>query len=245
MSRYSPARSVLAHPVRPLTAVTLILTFSCGDRENGAQKRAPATFYNGAVEKSRDAAAPTAPQELSPKEVVRSVHESRVAGQLGKLAPHLVPEQRPAIIDLIQAVDELTHADRVLHAAAVERLGSASAQLFDHSAVADSIGVFSRRVEILREEIQDEHATVDIQVADRVPLQRVPLERIGGEWLIRTDPPIPGLSTQLHKLAEILIDAARGLERHRWTAEQLRAELTRKQTPVLKRIKELTNGDGR
>ena len=179
-------------------------------------------------------------ERLSPSEVVRTVHEHRLAGRLGALLELVVAEQRPHVLDLLHAADQLAHADRVLHAAVERQFGSAAATQFDHTAVADSFGVFSRRVEIITESIHGNRATVAIQVAGRVPLENVQLVRAGGAWRIHTDPPIPEIPKLLRDLARTMSDAARDIERKPWPADTLRAELARRQKPILARIRELT-----
>jgi hypothetical protein len=216
------------------TVGILAAVYPACNRDDNDQSDAPAI-------RAHDANAPeTAGDTGSPKAVVRRVREDRLAGRLGGVAPLLVPHQRSAVLELIQAADEITHADRVLHAAVAAHLGSAAAVQFDHSTVVDSFGVFSRHVEIVDEAVDGDRAVVIVQVSGRVPLEEVHLVRIDGSWLIQTDPPIPEIPRLLRELARVMVDVARELERKPWTADALHAELVRRQRPILKQIQELT-----
>lgn len=181
-----------------------------------------------------------APEALTPREVVQRVHAHRTAGRLGAVAPHLLPQQRREVIELLLAVDELTQADRVLAGAVTARFGSASAQRFDHTAVINSVGVFSRDVDVIQEDRAGDRAVVTIQVAGRVPLEQVELVRVNGAWMIETDPPIPEIPVLIRKLAATFIDVARTMQRDAWDIDRVQTELARRQSPILARIDELT-----
>ncbi len=179
---------------------------------------------------------------LTPSDTVCRVHELRTSGKLEWLGEHLVPEQREHNLDLIHATDRLLSANRVLQAAITEHLGPATAAAFDRSRTANAIGVFSTEVEVLSQRVEGNRATVTIQVADRVPLENVHLVRDVNRWLIRTDPPIPEVSAQMGKLADVLIRTARRLADERMTAAELVRELESQQAPIGRRLTELLAG---
>ena len=177
---------------------------------------------------------------LSPADVVRQVNKYRRAGRRGLIEECIVPEQRTAVLELVQAVDQLLAANEGLRQAICTNLGSAQAASFDLSGMANYTGVLSRDVRVIDEHITDDRAEVTIQIAKRVPLDTVELVRRDGRWLIRTENPTPGVAAEVCKLARVLREAARALKDKHWTAEQLRSELAARQEPITRRIAALT-----
>ena len=189
-----------------------------------------------------DDAADASPAEgRLPIDVVRRVHEYRLAGRVGLIAQHLVPDQRPYVIELVQGVDRLLWGNQVLQAAVTNHFGPASAKGFDRSQAGNAIGVFSQDVDILDERIDGETAVVGIQVAGRVPLDEVKLVRREGRWLIQTAPPIPGVADELRHLADVLVDTARMLDKRAMTPIELKKELDLREASIGRRIAALTN----
>lgn len=176
----------------------------------------------------------------SPSDTIRRVHEHRLAGRVTRIGPHLLPEQRLAVLDLIRAVDRLAGGNDVLRSAAEKQFGAASAMAFDRPAIGDIIGVFSRDVEVIDERIDGDSATVTIQVGGRVPLQEVRLIHRDRRWLIESDPPITGVADQLRKLADIMLDTARRVREGKLTAAALQEELDARAAPIGRRLAELT-----
>jgi hypothetical protein len=157
-----------------------------------------------------------------------------------QLEEYLLPEQRVHVVELIQAMDQLLAANQALQASVTRNLGPATAAAFDRSEAGNAIGVFSTDVEILRQQVEGDEAVLTIQVAGRVPLEQVDLVRVDGRWLIKTDPPIPEVPLQLRKLADVLVKAARRLEKQQMTASELQRELASQQAPIGRRLAELT-----
>ena len=147
-----------------------------------------------------------------------------------------MPEQKPFVLDLIQSVDRLLAADAALRKAVAEHIGPASALAFDRSAVADHVGVFSRNITVLTETVQGDRAIVTIQVADRLPLDKVHLVRRNGCWLIQTDPPIVAVAKEVRELADVLSDVARTRLDHPVPAAELRAEIEARQQAIARRL---------
>jgi hypothetical protein len=216
-------------------AVLLSLLPSCDRSDKGTNSAKPEV---ATVQASTGAQR----QDPSPAETVRQVHKLRAAGQLELLEAYLLPDQRPHIVGLIHAMDQLLSANQVLQASVTRHLGPATAAAFDRSDAANAIGVFSREVQILNERVEGDKAFVTIQVAGRVPLEEVELVRRPGRWKVRTDPPIPEVSEELRKLAEVLVQAARRLEAKGLTAAELKRELDSQQAPIGRRLAELTEG---
>ena len=180
------------------------------------------------------------PEALSPSDVVRRVNEYRCAGRRGLIEECIVPEQRTAVLELVQAIDQLLAANEGLRQAICTHLGTAQAASFDLSGMANYAGVLSRDVCVIDEQITGDRAEVTIQIAKRVPLDTVELVRRDGRWLIRTENPTPGVAAEVCKLARVLREGARALKDKHWTAEQLRSELSARQAPITRRIAALT-----
>ena len=136
-------------------------------------------------------------------------------------------------------MDRLLWANDVLQAAVTRHFGPATARIFDRSQAANAIGVFSGDVELLSERITDDVAVVTIQVAGRVPLEEVTLERHEGRWVIQTDPPIAGVGEALRDLAQVLVDTARMLDDRSMSAVDLQRELAAREASVGRQIKAL------
>ena len=181
-------------------------------------------------------------KNLSPIVTLRLLRAHRDAGRFDQLRPNLLPDQRRYVIDLVQAVDRLNRGNDVLQTAVTRRFGPATARMFDRSEVRNSIGVFSADVELLTERISGNDAVVVIQVADRVPLIEVHLIRREDRWVLRTDPPIPGMAAELAKLADALVATARRLDQEKLTLPELRRELSLREAAVGRRLEELSNG---
>ena len=181
-------------------------------------------------------------KNLSPIDTLRLLRAHRAAGRFDQLRPNLLPEQRLYVIDLIQAVDRLDRGNDVLQASVTRRFGPATARMFDRSGARNAIGVFSADVELLTERISGDAAVVVIQVADRVPLIEVHVIRREDRWVLRTDPPIPGMAAELAKLADALVATARRLDQEKLTLPELRRELSLREAAVGRRLEELTHG---
>lgn len=178
-------------------------------------------------------------EALSPSATVRLVSQHRRDGRLSAIGPFLLPDQRPHIIELIQSVDRLRWANQVLTESVAKNLGESTAKAFDRSELANIIGVFSWDVAVIDETIEGDRATVSFQIGDRLPLDRVQLVRRAKKWVIQTDPPIPGIATELLKLAEATIAVARQVDRGGMTVARITRELEASQAPVMRRLSAL------
>lgn len=175
----------------------------------------------------------------SPAETARAVHQYRVSGQLKRMEPYLLPEQRPHVIELLQAVDQLIAAQQVLRVAVGKHMGPATAEVFDEVETANMLGLFSKDVSILEERITGATAVVTIQVAGRVPLEQVRFIRHDERWVLVEDAPIVGLAREIRNLADVHIAVARRLEDRPMTVAQLQQELAMRRAPIQRRLAEL------
>jgi hypothetical protein len=176
---------------------------------------------------------------LSPSQTIQHARELRQRSAYRELARCLVPEQSSVVVRHLQAVDRLVVAHQSLNQLIAERIGIGSATLIDPTALGNIAGVFSDDVQIVDETVQGDHAVVAISVAGRLPLENVTLLQVDGRWRLKTDPPVPELSEQLHKLADAADRVATVLRSRPMTAPEIRHELDLRQAPILKRIQEL------
>ena len=126
--------------------VVFLLLPSCDRSDRGTSSAKPRVA-------SAPASTDAQRQDLSPAETVRRVHKLRAAGQLVLLEAYLLPDQRPHIVGLIHAMDQLLSANQVLQTSVTEYLGPATAAAFDRSEAANALGVFTREVQILGERV--------------------------------------------------------------------------------------------
>ena len=164
----------------------------------------------------------------TPMETARLLRQLRTSGRLAQLRPYLAPDHCEAILDVILAVDQLAVAADELRSAVGDTIGEATADLYDFTAAANALELFSRDVELVDEQIRGDEASVVIQVASRVPLNTVRFRRITGRWILQTDRPIGGLPGAVLELAAAMRRCAVDQRRNHWTIERLNKELDRR-----------------
>ncbi len=174
--------------------------------------------------------------EMSPSELIEHAHRLRVAGKWSKLEPCLLDAQRRDVIEMIQAIDKLEYANKTLSGALIQHFGRAEAAKFGKPSAASVAGVFSTKLQVVSETIQNEQAVVTIQIAGGVPLEQVPLVRCESHWCIETDPPITGLHKELSLLADAMTDVATLLDDKNMTPEQTFNLLRTRTAPMKRRI---------
>ena len=99
------------------------------------------------------------------------------------MRPYIVPEQREATIEVLQAVDELLSAN----AAVLKAVGRASpetpAQALDISGpVLENLEIFSRTVRVLGEQENGQEGIVRIEIAGASPEVNVHFRRQNDHW---------------------------------------------------------------
>ena len=229
--------------VRP-TAIRVVLVpvvIALLPASSGCEPSPPANDHAPAPGASRNTDRTSSDAALTPLETLRRVRRHHQSGRLELIEPSLPADQRGPVIELIQSMDRLLWANDVLGAAVTRHFGPATARAFDRSEAVNAIGVFSRDVELLDERIDGDIAVVTYQLAGRVPLKEVTLERHDGHWLIQTDRPIPGVAEALRDLAQMLVDTARMLDNRPMSAAELQRELASREASVGRRLKALTD----
>ncbi len=173
----------------------------------------------------------------SPAACVRRVNDLRQSGRLEELLELVVEDQRSATYELIKAVDQLILENRVLQMKIKAAGGTATADLFDRSGVANLGGVFAQDVRVVRQELSGKTSVVTIQVADQLPLSTVTVAKQQGQWLIQPDPPIPGVLDELHNLSKAMHRVGQAVEREPMTVKQIKKEMEMWLTPVMRRLR--------
>ena len=250
---------------RPIATASLLLMGTACDRPD-AQRPSPAAATPMAVRPNPPIPAPgepapkpdaskLAPDDLSvpvdtdpppanpglsgPAQTVQQVNQLRRAGRLDEMAKCVVPSARPAVIELVRAVDRLVLANRALQEQIRASGASASAAFLDRPGVANIIDVFSHDVQVIAETQQADQAIVTIQVGGRLPLSAVNMIRTDQGWQIQPDPPIPGLAAEIRNLAKAQQRVARMVQKQHLSIEQIHKELTFWERPILNRIRQL------
>ena len=174
----------------------------------------------------------------TPEQVVNTIHELRKAGHLVEMQGHFVIAQRQAVLELVQSIDTLLAANAALLQAVREKygVGSPGSVAFDRSGYADRLGLLSMHLKVIDASRANDRAVVTIQVADQLPLEEVELVRVGGHWLVQTDPPIPGLPEEIRRFAEAMAGLSRRVTDDRITMEELRAALLARQEATARRM---------
>ncbi len=152
----------------------------------------------------------------------------------------VTPAQRQEVLKVVLSVDELIGAELLLQEALNTQIGPGSAARFSkRREVSNILGPLSYDVDVISEEIAGDEATVLIQVAGRVPLEPVSLDRQGGAWVIDPGPPVPGLAAQLRRLAEATREVTAEVNGGGMTAQDVYAALSLRQRPALAEIARL------
>jgi len=168
------------------------------------------------------------------------MRQLRLAGRYRDLEPFLLPEQLPAVLAQIRAVDRLHATANVLRHRVDQRFGLSAAQEFDYRQAANILGPLSPDVELLREDAAGDRAIVTFQVAGRLPIESAELVYRDGGWQLDADP-VAGVPEQILKLADLLERMADALTRRGYSVEQLRDELELRTRPILRRLQTLVD----
>lgn len=178
---------------------------------------------------------------LTPMETIRLLRDYRDRGQYSKIEPFIASTQRTAVIAQFRAVERLIAATRLLQNRVKEHLGTAAGQSFARYAqVGNIIGVFSRDVTLLNEQVDGHRARVTFQVADRLPLDSVSMTRERDRWVVNAEP-IDGVPEQLLKLAFMLERFAERVVSERLTQDELHREIDLRQSGVMRRLRKLVS----
>jgi len=156
--------------------------------------------------------------------------ELRAARHYRELSAHIVPQRGAEVVDFLLALDAFLAANSRLCNWLRTNVGLGLSQTIDQAYVADdlsvyageSLGVFSRRVELLDESLTGDLATVTYTTENRLPAKTVRMRQVSGRWLFDPGGPLtPHLAAAFQDMARGLEQVLAELEQGRPTTRQL------------------------
>lgn len=120
--------------------------------------------------------------ERSPTEVIHILIDARQRQEYSALDRFVLPERINGVVDTLKAVDEFLAANGELCSWVRREIGEAAGRGIDSSRLAESLDVFSPRVELKSERIEGDRAIVGYTVSGNLPLKRCELLRRDGRW---------------------------------------------------------------
>jgi len=154
----------------------------------------------------------------SPVDAARALHRAHLARDYLAVEALIVSDRREATVQMLRATDQLIDAHNAMQTAATERFGKHVYRAFHLGELENNLGVFSKDIEILAQHFTGNAATVTVQVAARVPLLRVPFQKVDGRWCYM---PPPTSTESLAALRDLTTEV-----------EQLTASLQAGMTPL-------------
>lgn len=183
-----------------------------------------------------------APRALTPKQTIERLWELRAAREYSKMEPLIVPIYARAVSDLLAACDSFLLAEQHLREYVRDHVGYGVSETVDLSALAYSLEVFSRAVELLDEAADGERAIVSFSINRQIPTRTAQLVRAGGAW--RYDPgdgfqpELPrvfrGLADGVRKTLQELRDGALNADQVRADPQRLTRRLQANMAPAVK-----------
>jgi hypothetical protein len=170
------------------------------------------------------AGAAALPQE-TPLQVVEQLIAARQSGTYQPLNDLIVPEQVHEVVRTLVAVDEFLMENDALCAYVRERFTLGLSQSIDQSRWAKQLGVFSKYVEVLEQQVDGLHATVSYKVDGQLPVGRAELVRIDGRWRYDAGPGYdPQLPAAFQRMAQGLRLVLDDLKSGRLAEDTIRAQ---------------------
>jgi hypothetical protein len=140
------------------------------------------------------------------------------------MKPYLPDDQSSQVIHLLAVLDRLSAANRATLRAVRAACPDAEPAAFDLGALSDNLGLFSRRVEYAGRREEGDRGTVSVQVAGRLPLERLEFVMQDGYWRYLPGEPPPDLAEMLSKVADALHTFARVLHGRQMSPDELRED---------------------
>jgi hypothetical protein len=124
--------------------------------------------------------------DQSPRATLEKLIAARRQALYRDFEPLVVPGRCDELVNTLLAVDEFLSANQLLCNAVRERFTSGLSQSIDQSFLGTNLGLFSRYVELVSEQIDGDRAVVAFSVDEKLPLQHAELTLMDGQW--RYDP---------------------------------------------------------
>jgi hypothetical protein len=164
-------------------------------------------------------------KQRTPLETIRQLIEARDAGAYQRFDDLVVAQRAEPLVRTLIAIDRFLVANRRLCAHVRDQFTSAHAAMIDQSYFADALEVFSPKVRLIDQRIEDGIAIVSFMSGERLPLKRARLVRVDGAW--RYDPGAgydPDLPEAFERMAEGLDMVLADLKSGRISADQINSD---------------------
>lgn len=190
------------------------------------------------------------PTQRGPRDTLARLIELRHARHYDAMAELIVAPRRHEVTRALLAVDEFMAANVRLCVWIRDHVGVGLAQTIDQGYIADdlgpylgeSLGVFSREVELLDEIIDQRQATVAFVVGRTLPARDARLQRVRTRWRFDPEPlDADRLAAAFRDLARGLDEVVAELESGRLATAELQADPTRLINKVKARLRRGVN----
>ena len=169
-------------------------------------------FFAGCAPADSDTAAAAAiagnAQSSDPIESIHRWRQWRDERRYRLIEAHIDRDQRATFIDTLICVDMFLAANDQVRRAVAEVIGEHRFEEWDLSVVAQSLGLFSEPIKILRVDRDAERAVVIYQAADRLPLENAELRADPDGWVYLPGDGNAALPAAFRGLAATLSDIA-------------------------------------
>ncbi len=187
-------------------------------------------------------AAPAAPVTLLETfQHLRELHQDR---SYGPMRQYLDGAAGRDTIDLLMAVDELLANDAGARYSLKAASPGVDLQPYDHSRIADHLGLFSRQVRVVKSAEREGRGALTLQIFDcsgsepvaRLPLETLAFERRQGRWMYLPDTQEPGVADLVREMARSLRDISRVASAGNLNSKQVAREYYLRLGPLLREM---------
>lgn len=192
-----------------------------------------------------EARTPPAPGDvLSPRATVEALIDARRRQDYEAFDRYILPQRSAGVVETLAAVDQFLEANGELCTWVRVEISESLGRGIDHSKLAESLDIFSPRVEVRSERVAGDTAVIGYTVGGVLPLKRCELIRRDGRWWYD---PGAGYDARLPEAFRALAGALRGalaeLKARRGAASELARDpapltelLTRHLAPAVARL---------
>jgi hypothetical protein len=149
------------------------------------------------------------------------------------------PARRDELMDLLMAMDELLSANAATLRSIQASCPGIDARAFDLSSVADHLGLFSRRIEVIEEQAGAQVGVLTVQVAGRLPLVPLEFRKEDGRWVYDPGTTLPEMTNIIRQMADAMNRVAFVVSMGPRTREEIGEEFRCRISPKLEQISAL------
>ena len=173
---------------------------------------------------------------LSLQETYDRLRDLRARRSYVAMRPHVDPEFRDEVIDLLIAMDELLAANAGAQSALQKTCPDVDARMFDMSPMTNRLELLSRDVELVGLHEEPDSAKITLQIADRARPQQAQFERRDGRWLYMPGPGAKELTLVARNITLSLNRIALVVSEGPMTRDQIESEYRLRVCRKLKQI---------